>query len=375
MDAVHSGWAVPQLTATSDDSMLEQATTSVAVLTGARSAYMTRVTPDPDVIEVVAAVGPAAPPLGFGPRITARSTNVEFALPLRMDDQVIGHIVALDVPAAVVLSPSAPGQLELLACTAALALHGLVLSRELESSTAAATERKYRVINGIVHYLKDVLGAASEYVQLLDTETPLTSRQQQYVGASRRNIDAAVRLMSELLDLGRAETGRMRMEWQPVDAAAVLRGMVRDYQLANGATNVTFDVRVQPSLPRIRTDIDMLRRILDTLLSNAVRYSGATGRVELNVEVRAGRRAHDPKSWLCVAVSDYGPGVAERDQVFEEVARAEALASSPGFRLPISRRLARLLGGDLTLVTDPGKGSTFTVWLPANGGGLTAAAI
>lgn len=363
LQQVQDSRPIQMLAATSDASMLEKTAAALAAATGARSAYIERFTLEPDVGEIVATFGPDAPHLGFGRRAQSASAH-EFILPLQLDDVPIGAAVALDVPHTVVLNPALPGQLESLACIGALALRNLALTRELETANAAASERKFRVINGIVHYVKETLGAAAEYVQLLDTETELTARQQEFIRRSRRNIDDAVRLMSELLDLGRVETGRIRLEYEPVDVASVVRGMLRDYELANGVSGLTVERQFEPDLPRIRTDVDSLRRIVDSLVSNAVRYSPADGRITIAVGTRAGRRARDPKQWVCVAVTDQGPGIPEREQVFEEVARAEALASSPGFRLAISRRLSRLLGGDLTLETTDGRGSTFTLWLP-----------
>ena len=351
----------PQLVADSDTSMLDRITAAAANLVGARSAFMERITPEPDVVEVVAAIGPDAPPCGFGPRARGASG---FVLALELDERLAGHIVCLDVPTSVALNPAIPGQLEMLAVTGALALRNLALARELENSTAAAAERRYRITSGVVHHLKEVLGAARAYTQLIESESELNERQREFVAASGRNIEAGVRLMQELLDLGRIETGRMPVELVPVDAAAVVRGMSRDYELANGAAGVTLAVRTEEALPRVHTDIDLLRRVLDTLLSNAVRYTPSDGHIEIAVRTQPGRRARDPQVWLCIDIADDGPGLRDADTVFDDAARADALAVAPGFRLPIARRMARLLGGDLTLESGERTGCRFTVWLP-----------
>ena len=351
----------PQLVADSDTGMLDRITAAAAALVGSRSAFMERATPEPDVVEVVAAIGPDAPSLGFGPR--ARGAGA-FVLPLQLDEQLAGDIICLDVPSAVALNPAIPGQLELLACTAALALRNLALARELETATASTAERRYRVTSGVVHHMKEVLGAALAYVQLLDVDTALTDPQRDYVAASSRNIEAGVRLMQELLDLGRIETGRVQVELEPIDAAAVVRGMTRDYQLANAAAGISFSVRVEDGLPRLRTDVDLLRRVLDTLFSNAVRFTPSDGSVAIAVRTQPGRRARDPHTWLCIDVTDEGPGLVDQEQVFDDAARAESLAATPGFRLPIARRLTRLLGGDLSLESSERRGCRFTVWLP-----------
>ena len=344
--------------------MLEQTTAAVAAATGASSAYLERVTHDPAVVEVLAVTGPLAPPLGFGP--AGAGNGNAYRLPLRLDDRLIGNVVAVDVPAAVALDASAPGQLELLGCVGALALRNLLLARELDTLGAQTAERRFRLTSGIVQYMKEVLGAASEYVQLVATESDLSERQQQYIKGSRRNLDAGLRLMAELLELSRVETGRVRLEYEFTDLAAVVRGITRDFELLEGTSGLRFRTEVAAPPIRSYTDLDLLRRILDVLLANAVRYSPPGGVVTVRAQQRPGRRASDPGQWICIGVTDEGPGVREPEHVFEEVARAETIVGARGFRLAISRRLARLLGGDLTVASQQGRGSTFTLWLPVH---------
>jgi signal transduction histidine kinase len=80
--------------------------------------------------------------------------------------------------------------------------------------------------------------------------------------------------------------------------------------------------------------------------------------------MKPGRRKTDPLRYVCLSVTDVGPGIGDQDLIFEETYRVERRGERPGFRLAIARRIARLLGGELTLDTKPGHGSTFTLWLP-----------
>jgi signal transduction histidine kinase len=139
--------------------------------------------------------------------------------------------------------------------------------------------------------------------------------------------------------------------------------MLKDYQRAGLTRGIAVELSLDDALPVIASDFDMLYRVLDTLLSNAFRYSPPGSAVSIDARVRSGRRTDDPGRWVCVTVTDQGPGVRQRDDVFEEIARVEA-STSPGLRLAISRRLCRLLGGDLTLDSEHGPGSSFTLWLP-----------
>lgn len=351
-----------QIASSAEPSMLQQIVAAVAQATGSRSAYIERHNAVSGDTEVVAACGADAPAPGS---LSLGLSDARDALtfPLNIDGHQIGAIICIGAPRTVSLDPSDPGRIELLGTLAASALRNVALLEEVERATTDAIERRFRLLNGLVHYLKNTLGAAGEYVQLLETDSDLTSRQRGYIASSQRNIDVALRLLTELVDLGRVETGRLDVTVEPIDPNAVVRGIVRDYELSNGTSGVHFHLDLPAALPAIDTDVDLMRRLLDTLLSNAAKYTAAGGRVTVTGCVRAGRRTNDPEEFIQISVHDDGPGVAERENVFEEVARAESTTTTPGFRLAISRRIARMLGGDLSL--DPcERGSSFSLWLP-----------
>ncbi|HEX6693212.1 MAG TPA: HAMP domain-containing sensor histidine kinase [Longimicrobiales bacterium] len=347
---------------TPDESMLYQILEAAAHLTGARSAFIERL--DPLTHETWVVVTYGLPAVQAGDPAERSATPSRLTFPLTVGGDRVGALVCLDVPATVTLDPTQPGQIELLTALASTALRNMQLAQQLERATSAAMERRFRLLNGLVHYLKNTLGAAGEYVQLLEMESDLTHRQQQFMSASQRNIDGAIRLLNELIDLSRVETGRFAVEREPIDPALIVRGLLRDYEMLNATSGVRFGLDQPHALPVIETDVNLVRRILDTLLSNAVKYTPAGGYVWVRADVRAGRRLDDPRSWLCISVHDDGPGVPDRDLVFEEVIRAESNTTMPGFRLAISRRIARLLGGDLTLDPRDGGGSSFSLWLP-----------
>jgi signal transduction histidine kinase len=281
----------------------------------------------------------------------------------------LGAIVIWRDDMAPAVEPDELDRLGDLANMAALALRRSLLEeriRDMHEKQDRLIEAKFRLINGIGEELKNRLGAAGEYVQLLDTEGELTEREAKYIAGSRRSIDAAVRLINELVQLARAETGRLVMNREPVNIGSVLRGIVRDYQLEVGTIGVEFVVAVPDNLPVITTDVDQVRQILDNLLGNAVRYTPVGGRITVRADIRPGRRKADPSKYVCLSVSDTGPGIGDSDLIFEEVYRVERRGGTPGFRLAISRRVARLLGGELTLETQPDVGSTFTLWLPGS---------
>jgi signal transduction histidine kinase len=149
---------------------------------------------------------------------------------------------------------------------------------------------------------------------------------------------------------------------------------------------LALSVGVSSSLPRIRTDQTQLRQILINMIGNAVKYT-PSGSIQIRArlvghdlpsvqpepgEQEAGPPPDPSRRWVAVQVSDTGVGIATPDleRIFDEFeqvnagARTDSVSRGTGLGLAISRRLARLLGGDLTVISEPGKGSTFTLWLP-----------
>lgn len=279
----------------------------------------------------------------------------------------LGKIVIWRRRGAARVTELAVERLATLAHVAALALRHNRLDEDLsrlQTEHLTTLDNKYRLITGISEELKSRLGVAAEYVQLLDTERELTERESRFIQRGRQSIDSAVHLINELVQLSRAETGRLELNPEPVSPSVLLRSIVRDYQLEIGTIGVEFELRMQDTLPVIVTDIDAVRQVLDNLLSNAVRYTPAGGRITVVADVRPGRRRSDPSKYVCFSVTDTGPGIGDQNLIFEAVYRVERRGATPGFRLAISRRIAHLLEGELTLDASTADGSTFTLWLP-----------
>jgi signal transduction histidine kinase len=236
----------------------------------------------------------------------------------------------------------------------------------MERSRPGIEDAKYRLINGVGQNLRNTLGAASGYMQLVGYEGPLTHVQSEYVNRSRRALNAAISLIDDLLDVTRADAGKLTFECGPVLINSVVREAALHHEGAARSKQCHFEVVSPDQDPVILSDRSYVHQLTDVLVRNAVRYTPPEGKVTVRVETRAGRRASDPARWVCVSVSDTGGGVAEAQKVFEEVHRVEQSKGNVRFKLAICRRVARLLGGDMTLETEKGVGSTFTLWLPAS---------
>ena len=240
--------------------------------------------------------------------------------------------------------------------------------RELQQ----AVESRARLMRGVGHDLKNPLNAIEGHAALLEDglKGPLTSTQ----AASVRRIRTAVRtllsLIEDLLELGRAEAGQLRVEPQPVDLCSLVRDSVEEHRAAAEAAGhlVRCDVAGECE---VDTDPDRVRQILGNLLSNAVKYTPPGG----TIVVRASLRGHPGAPYdrrlgrsAVIEVQDSGTGIPgdKLDLIFEEFARLQPHAKpGAGLGLAIARRVATLLGGELTVESTLGVGSTFALRLPA----------
>ena len=228
-----------------------------------------------------------------------------------------------------------------------------------------ASESKTRFLNNISHELRtpgnSVLGLAR---LLLDPGAdPLSAEQRQQVELVSSSAEDLLRLVNELLDLAKAESGRIEATAEPVDLAGLfdeLRGTIAPLVTRDEVSLVVESPDVDAPIVSDRT---LLRHLLRNLLSNAVKFT-EHGSVTLRATTSGGR--------LRLEVRDTGVGIAVEDQprVFEEFYQVRGplqRAQGSGLGLPFARRVAVILGGDLVLDSVPGEGSTFAVELPLSG--------
>lgn len=354
-------------TASGADAVLHRIAERLQRMSGAAATFIERPGNGDGPACVVATTGAPAPALG---------TRAPYALPpdvsadrIPVDDddaQQLGTIVLLRTAENTAVRSGR--RIALMVDATRVALHVSALVDEIQArrlELEQAIDEKFRLISGITYELKEALGVAAEYVQLLDTEAELTERQHEYIDASRRTIASAVRLIGDLLEFTRVEAGQLPVQVEPTRIGALLRDMSSDYRLASATYGVELIADVPVDLPSVRTDADLVKQILDNLLSNAVRYTPANGTIRVHAAVQPGRRSADPERWLCITVTDSGPGVEDEHEIFEAIKRVSKRRGTPGFRLAISRNIARLMGGDLTLESQPGEGASFRLWLPA----------
>ncbi|WP_152529051.1 sensor histidine kinase [Stutzerimonas azotifigens] len=250
-----------------------------------------------------------------------------------------------------------------------------LLAREQEARAEAerrrtelerVTESRARLMRGFSHDMRNPLSAADGHAWLLESGRigALTPRQADSVQGIRRAIRTAVRLIDDLLELARAESGQLNIRCEMTDVSQAAEEVVQDFHAQATSAGLALQVTAPPGL-LADTDPARLRQILANLLSNSVKYA-PNSQVTVDAQ-RVQTGGPRPGAWIAVSVSDTGPGIPadKQELIFQEYTRLEPEAQhGAGIGLAISRRIAQLLGGDLTVESEVGQGSRFTLWLP-----------
>jgi two-component system sensor histidine kinase BaeS len=177
--------------------------------------------------------------------------------------------------------------------------------------------------------------------------------------------------VDDLLELSRAEAGQLAVSTRSVDVAALLHEAVEEHRASARAAGHQLDLTITHEVLVIVTDPARVSQVLGNLLSNAVKYTPHGGRIAVRAEQRARDGGPRVPRWIAVDVVDNGPGIPEEqmETIFDEFARLARHADKPGsgLGLSIARRIAALLGGEITVCAEPPQGTRFTLWLPAGG--------
>ncbi len=236
-------------------------------------------------------------------------------------------------------------------------------------------ELKTRFLSDFNHEVRTPLNAVRNVARLLldGYEGPLTDRHRRAIEMMRHSTDTLSDLVNDWLDLAKIEAGRTDVHADTFtvdDVWGALRGVFRPIE-TDDSVSLVFEP--PPTLPLLHTDESKVAQILRNFISNALKF---TERGEVRVSAREG-----DANMIVFSVADTGIGIAAEDsgRVFEEFAQIEnALqrrVKGTGLGLPLSRRLARLLGGDITMKSELGRGSVFSLVLPivyARAGDVTA---
>ena len=255
----------------------------------------------------------------------------------------------------------------------------LACEREARLEAEATSQAKSDFLAIMSHELRTPLNAILGYSELMELgisgELPSAMRKQ--VGRIRLSAKHLLGLVNDILDLAKVEAGRLSVATIPSSVSEALTSAITLIQPQASAKNLELVLASgSEDLPAYVGDDERVRQILVNLLSNAVKSTAPGGRITIDAEVcppDETARLLPREAYVCIRVCDTGTGIAQDklDAIFEPFVQAETgptrSQEGSGLGLTIGRRLARAMGGDLTVVSEPEKGSTFALWLPAGG--------
>jgi GAF domain-containing protein/CheY-like chemotaxis protein/anti-sigma regulatory factor (Ser/Thr protein kinase) len=268
-------------------------------------------------------------------------------------------------------SPEVLELLKTFANQSALAIQNARLFREIEDKSRqleVADRHKSEFLANMSHELRTPLNAIIGYSEMLQEDAADLGAEQ--FTEDLKKINAAgkhlLELINAVLDLSKIEAGKMELYLESFDVAILIRDIAAVIQPLAAKNANRLEVLCPETTGAMRADLTKVRQALFNLLSNACKFTDH-GTVTLAVR----REVHADQEWLRFSVTDTGIGMTSEqlERLFEAFSQADAATTrkygGTGLGLALSRRLCRMMGGDVTVESESGRGSTFTIRLPA----------
>src|SRR4051812_41906083 len=243
--------------------------------------------------------------------------------------------------------------------------------KRYEQSLQQANRAKSVFLANMSHEIRTPMNAILGFSQLMLRDKDLTPQQCQYLGTINRSGEHLLALINDILEMSKIEAGRATLNPSTFDLPVLLNDLEMMFRVRTNEKKLSFSVElVGDDVPQyIVADINKMRQVFINVLGNAVKFTEQGG---VGVRVLADRKGAKGPS-LRVAIEDTGPGISQDEQDrlfrhFEQTKSGQQTGTGTGLGLAISREFVRLMGGDITLSSQVGKGSVFVIDLPLNEG-------
>lgn len=223
----------------------------------------------------------------------------------------------------------------------------------------------------LVHDLRTPLTTMLVSLDMLQTMTnhELDEMQRELISTCARGSQQLLKMVNELLDIGKMQNGQMKLNREILRAERVIAEALEGFQVLTSRVNATITSTIADDLPDFTGDVDLLRRVLINLIGNSIKFTPADGHIVISAELHQGSGA-DAEPALLFSVRDDGHGIPDedRDRIFEKWGQVEAhktkRKSSTGLGLAFCKLAVEAHGGRIWVESQAGAGSTFSFIVP-----------
>jgi len=234
---------------------------------------------------------------------------------------------------------------------------------QMSRAIARSNQQRRQMTADIAHDLRTPLTVIGGYIESMREGVLAPTRERLDMVYSE--IERLEGLVDDLSVLARADAGELSLNLSPVNPTALLENAAGTFQLAAGQKNIDLQIQAEPRLPLIKTDESRMAQVFSNLISNALRYTSAGGRIVLG--------AWQEEQVVILSVADDGPGIDPDDTpfIFNRFYRADSARSEEngesGLGLAICKALVEAQGGEITVESTPGEGTCFIMRFPPEG--------